>query len=324
MLLSSVNFVAKPKAGKNKDKADKKTDKNIEEPQYGVPKVCKKCLKEIEDEKTIFRFPTSSSFGSGVSFNTSGYASEENLDLSHYPGERVNIATVDDLCLSVEQFYYTIGLRDKSRSDSTCIFRKKVLESRPLPNGHVETVVFALDCDQEFYLTASKNRDLELNYYAANPCLESPDDRMFLIYFTELGHCFIQPKLLKNMYFHHIDQSLSIQPLDLNWRCPEEYFFHFSAVPEPYVRPKSDIKVCMHTPEYSENEVDKKSTETLVESSTQSLVKTITAEVIKHKIRNEIPVQPLSRKPQKGRRLLSDLLFGCFSGKSTKLTTTEV
>lgn len=43
------------------------------------------------------------------------------------------------------------------------IFRKKVLESNSLPNGHVETVVFALDCDQDFYLTANKNKDLELN-----------------------------------------------------------------------------------------------------------------------------------------------------------------
>lgn len=32
-----------------------------------------------------------------------------------------------------------------------------------MPNGHVETVVFALDCDQDFFLTSNSHGDLELN-----------------------------------------------------------------------------------------------------------------------------------------------------------------
>ncbi|XP_060551430.1 uncharacterized protein LOC132713009 [Ruditapes philippinarum] len=323
MLLSSVNFVAKTKAVKYKDKPEKKNEKKIEEEKELTAKTCKKCQEEIEEEGKIFRFPTTSSYNSGISFSSSGYNSEENLDFSQFPGDRVNIATGDDLCLTVEQFFYTIGLRDKAKSDSTCIFRKKVLDRQPLPNGCMETVVFALDCDQEFYLTTSKNRDLELNFSSVDPCLDSPDERTFLVYFTGIGHCFIQPKLHKNMYLHHIDQALSIQPLDLNWRCPEEYFFNFSAVPEPYVKPKKDPKVCTHIQEI-QKEIASTNKGTTKETSTQELVKTITAEVLRHNIRSEIPDFLPSKKSRNGRRLLAGLLFGCFSAKSNKLTTTEV
>lgn len=51
-----------------------------------------------------------------------GYASEESLNTLQ--GDRVTIATGDDLCLSVNQFYYTIGLKDEARSDSTCKFKQ--------------------------------------------------------------------------------------------------------------------------------------------------------------------------------------------------------
>lgn len=43
------------------------------------------------------------------------------------------------------------------------VFRKRVLDSKEQANGFIETVVFVLDCDQDFYLTTSKTRGLELN-----------------------------------------------------------------------------------------------------------------------------------------------------------------
>ena len=51
MLLSSVNFVAKPKAGKYKDKQEKKNDKKIEEEKDCSAKVCKKCQEEVSPFK---------------------------------------------------------------------------------------------------------------------------------------------------------------------------------------------------------------------------------------------------------------------------------
>lgn len=162
-----------------------------------------------------------------------------------------------------------------------------------------------------------------------DPSLECPDERVFTVYFTNVGHCLIQPKLHKNAYLHHIDQSLSVQPLDLNWRCPEEYYFHFSAVPEPYARPKSDIKVCTHQPECRETEEPQKVTEMTdtLESATQTLIKSINAELQKLDKRAEIPElkqKALFTKPLKSKNFLSDLFFGCFSVRSSKLKTTEV
>lgn len=46
---------------------------------------------------------------------------------------------------------------------SSGVFRKRVLDSKQVGNGTVETAVFALDCDQDFYLTTNKHRELELN-----------------------------------------------------------------------------------------------------------------------------------------------------------------
>lgn len=47
MLLSSVNFVAKPRAGKTKEKNEKKGDKKIEDVQSDISPVCQKCIEEV-------------------------------------------------------------------------------------------------------------------------------------------------------------------------------------------------------------------------------------------------------------------------------------
>ncbi|KAL4220704.1 hypothetical protein ACF0H5_021100 [Mactra antiquata] len=319
MLLSSVNFVAKPKATKSKDgKVDKKATKKTEPVKQKEEKVevCEECIKELEEEKTIFRFPSSTS--QSCSSKSSGYASTDGQDFANFPGDRVTIATSDDLCLTVDQFFYTIGLRDESKSDSTCIFRKKVLETKTLSNGQMETVVFALDCDQEFYITTSKTASLELNYCARTPTLDEPDERHFVVHHTSLGHSFIQPKLHKNMYLHHIDESLSVQQLDLNWRCPEEYFFHFSAVPEVVTRRNTEKpKVCTHKkvePEENTSKINK----------TETCVKTVDKKC-KTDLYEKIPavcqVKLPSQKKFRGEKLISNLFFGCFSGRGRHIGT---
>lgn len=53
-------------------------------------------------------------------FFTGSSSDQESIQSLQNLGDRVTIATGDDLCLSVDQFFYTIGLRDEARCDSTC------------------------------------------------------------------------------------------------------------------------------------------------------------------------------------------------------------
>jgi len=319
MLLSSVNFVAKPKIGKSTKNKEEKRDerKKVAKEETRTAAVCEECLREIEEENTIFKFPTSS-LGSNDSFKTSGYISVGSLDDNNLSpiGDRVTIATGDDLCLTVDQFYYTIGLRDESRSDSTCVFRKRILDSKPVTNGQVDTAVFVLDCDQDFYLTTAKDKSLELNYYSRSPSLESPDERFFQVFHTSVGQTLIQPQLHKNFYLHHIDASLSVQQLDLNWRCPEEYFFHFNAVPEP-IRPRSRAsqKVCTHKKQDNDNTVEK--------SAPTECTKP-TAKQVEDFILDRYVIELPTRKISKNKGFFSDLFMGCFSARSQALTQNSV
>lgn len=340
MLLSSVNFVAKPKTGK-KDKSSKKGEKKEE----AVPFTCEQCIKEVEEEQRIFKFPATPSRCSGTSSSSSGYASDDCFEQCRSVGDRVTIVTGDDRCLSVEQFYYTIVLKEESRSDNTCIFRKKVLEMKPISNGHVETVVFALDCDQEFYITSSQHGDLELNYFMDDPSLEKPDERQFVVYHTDIGHCFIQPKLLKNMYLHHLDDSLSVQSLDFNYRCPEEYFFHYNAVPEPIPRKLDIVKACTHRREpveaksisegkkcltTSQHETNGKTTNKKEDDDAKIHNRTnskVTDGLLGHKdghMPKHFELDISAYKMSKKKNFVSLLIFGCFGGRSGHLTTSEV
>lgn len=311
MLLSSVNFIAKPKVGKSTKTKEAKT-KVIEVPQ---PTVCEECRKEEEEQNTIFKFPESQSSSGSTS---SGYASLHSLDIESYPGDRVTVATGDDLCLSVDQFFYSIGLKDEAKADCTCIFRKKVLESKTLPNGSTETVVFVLDCDREFYLTTTGNRSLELNHFFNKPSLECPDERTFVVFHTANKQALVQPALHKNFYLHHLDQSLSVQPLDLNWRCPEEYFFHFNAVPEP-VRPRKP-KVCTHMTKPTGNDTSESCEKNAkCGINTQSFNRGHYVNSVKVHSNKMIEIPVAKSKSSKNKNYLSDLFLGCFSGKSHAL-----
>ncbi|XP_045200344.2 uncharacterized protein LOC123554332 [Mercenaria mercenaria] len=326
MLLSSVALVSKPKNGKNKELAEKRAEKRwINDPQEGSEVTCAECKKEIEEDKFVFQFP------SPVPSNES---TGQRRNFTDYPGERVTIVTGDALCLSVERFYYTIALREESKADLTCVFRKKVLETKTVPNGRVETVVFALDCDQDFYITTSMNGDLELNYNPSIPRTNEPDERMFDVFFTNLGQVLIQPKLHHNTYLHHLDNFLSIQQLDLNWRCPEEYFFHFNAVPESVSQKKTeDKKVCTHHKDVKKslsvpNKVTN-GTEVCSSESSSQPEKTFTerlgeygkntdSDLIKRAL-DKYAIELPTRKQRKSKLGFSNLFLGCFSAKSHRI-----
>lgn len=311
MLVSSVSLVAKAKSGKKV--AEKKTFRRTNtDAQIDTEVACELCKKEIEEENFIFKFPSSP-----LEKRSKGQ------NASSSQGDRVTIATGDALCLSVERFYYTIVLREEKKSDTTCIFRKKVLETKSMPNGHVETVVFALDCDQDFYMTATSNGDLELNYSISKPRADEPDERMFDVFFTNLGHVLIQPKLCPNTYLHHIDEVLSVQQLDLNWRCPEEYFFHFNAVPESPERLRAPKKiVCTHDKDVEESSVESSPAPEPEGNPAQTRIHDIhknnaePMEQIADKFMIELP----TRKITKSKNTLSTLFLGCFSGRSRQIS----
>ncbi|WAR27476.1 hypothetical protein MAR_013180 [Mya arenaria] len=323
MLLSSVNFIAKGRTGKKDVKQDKKVVEDLEDSREDV---CEMCRKQIEEDSTIFQFPTLSHSGSSNSYKTSGYSSAESLVSEENKGDRVTIATGDELCLSVDQFYYTIGLKEGERTDSTCVFRKQVLDYTEQSNGHIETAVFVLDCDQDFYLTCSKNKSLELNYYPESPKPDTEDERMFLIYYTTLGHVLIQPKHHKNTYLHHIDHALSVQQLDLNWRCPEEYFFHFNAVPEDTYRQKSKRQItCSHKAMSTDNECENDTDNSSVaRRNTKNSFKVKKSEQMKDIPEKCNRVLLPTRKVCKNKHSLKSLFIGCFSGRSNLLSQSEV
>ncbi|KAL4219979.1 hypothetical protein ACF0H5_020390 [Mactra antiquata] len=332
MLLSSVNFVAKARTGKNKDVFDKKKDSS----KYCTKTdgMCQECKKEIDEEDSIFQFPPSLSTDTKTK-KTLPEARNPNFEEN---GCRVSVTTSDDLCLSVDQFYYTIGLKEEAMCDNTCIFRKKVLKTHVLPNGRSETVYFVLDCDQDFFLTTNKYLDLELNYFATAPSESTQDSRIFEVYFTDIGHCLIRPLLHKNSYLHHLDKALSVQPFDLNWRCPEEYFFHFNAVPEPVVpkRKRRVRKICNHICEpvqvcndtYSSRFLDivsERDAEVKPQSDTEDKVKTWSlCKPINSKLMEDMPerfyIELSTRKVCKNKKTFSNIFLGCFGGKSSRIT----
>jgi hypothetical protein len=137
------------------------------------------------------------------------------------------------------------------------------------------------------------------------------------------------------MYLHHLDNSLSTQLLDLNWRCPEEYFFHFSAVPESVSKSMNEKKrVCTHKKTLKKcvsvpvkkaaddsSECAKDNTNQCSMSYTQKLSTYgpgMDIHFLKDTI-NKYAIDLPTRKPTKSKRGLSTLFLGCFSAKSHKL-----
>lgn len=150
-------------------------------------------------------------------------------------------------------------------------------------------------------------------YFTYDPSVDQYDERVFLVYHTDVGHSIIQPSLHKNEYLYHIDQSLSVQKLDLNLRCPEQYFFHFNAVPERNTGRTSAVKICNH----QQATIDSSNNATETTTDNVRSVK---------QLPERVKLQLASNKPCK-KHILSDLFFGCFSAKSHQVrnvTTTEV
>jgi len=167
-------------------------------------------------------------------------------------------------------------------------------------------------------------------YFPEAPTTDTDDQRLFLVYYTSLGHVLIQPKHHKNYYLHHIDHALSVQLLDLNWRCPEEYFFHFNAMPEPEYRYKPVRQLtCSHktnsqTDETeNDNSVDCQKKETDSKKGCKKPLKVTKSEPLR-----ELPVQcekvllP-TRKVCKSKQSFKNLFIGCFTDRGRMLSVNE-
>ncbi|KAH3813507.1 uncharacterized protein LOC127835155 [Dreissena polymorpha] len=308
MLLSSVNFVVK--GGKSKDK---KTREISEEEKEEKEVTCEACARNKLVDNSVFQFPNPSPTPSRTS---------QISDPESTVGDRVTITTGDDLCLSVDQFYYTIGLKSTNSLDSTCIFRKRVLETQGEEHCRTDTVVFALDCDRDFYLTTSQSMSLELNHYPHLSTDSVPEALVFLVYQTSLGHVMVRPRLHKNAYLHHLDSDLSIQQLNLNWRCPEEYFFHFEAVPESRNQSVTSSTTCPHhVTNESRDKVCVDSSRTCVgkERNRSRNVHVQKFVLPQNKDTVLLPTKA-ARKPQ---HFWKNLFIGCFSAKSHHLQCTS-
>ena len=151
---------------------------------------------------------------------------------------------------------------------------------------------------------------VSFQFFNSPATLEESDDRTFLIHHTSLGHALIQPLHYKNFYLHHIDQALSVQQLDLNWRCPEEYFFHFNAIPEPVRHRRTEkLKACTHSKTTC-------STDTSVCNSPVESVQFV-EDCDSQKI-----LLP-TRKVCKNRHFMKQLFVGCFGGRSQLISQAE-
>ena len=93
-------------------------------------------------------------------------------------------------------------------------------------------------------------------FFSDEPSLESPDERIFLVYTTNTNQKIIQPYHFKGFYLHHLDNRLDVTRFDINFRAPEEYFFQFDTVPDrTFILQPSPIFVCTHGRTYKQGEI---------------------------------------------------------------------
>lgn len=130
---------------------------------------------------------------------------------------------------------------------------------------------------------------------------------------TSLGHALIQPVHHKNTYLHHIDQALSIQQLDLNWRCPEEYFFHFNAIPEPISYERTEkLKPCTHVKCNSQKDAEVSVSSEQVQSENSDNTNSDSNKIL-------LP----TRKVCKNKHFMKQLFVGCFGGRSQLISQAD-
>ncbi|KAL3848321.1 hypothetical protein ACJMK2_019189 [Sinanodonta woodiana] len=296
MILSTVNFIAKSRSGKYQGRRLKDGQKNVSK-DVNVPSVpqCKKYIKQQEAECQLSRRePTESNRTSGYISGSSLSSEKSEISDLEDTCPRVTIETADELFLSVDPTYYHICLRGLESADSSCIFRSKVLKREELSNGTKQHVVFYLDCDPEFYLTTTKDRQLEINMFQEKDVsLENPDERWFILYEPNPGCVIIQPHAHNGYYLHHIDDNLDVYKFDLNARAPEEFFFNVRGVSQ--------------TNEQQETEVS-------TQSTCQSEKRCINCHVCAAHNRNTL-IPEASGVKKSYKKNLTELFFGCVSNK---------
>lgn len=290
MILSGVGLVAKFKAEKSKKQKDEgKRKKKTGIKHEDTETVCEQCQIEARRAKTHFQFPDR--YNSATSQGSSGYGS---IDSGHQRqldsiGELVTIATGEGHCVYINSRYYTVELLQEKKSSSSSHFRKHVLKREVDGNGEVETVVFSLENDPDYYITTNSNKQLELNFFSEEPSSDNPDERFFLVYTTNTNQKIVQPIRFKGYYLHHMDNRLDVTRFDINFRAPEEYFFQFDTVPDLLlIQEHPPPQICTH----------KQTHKDMISKRDISLKQTV--------------------KKEKASSILSDLFMACVSTRSQK------
>ncbi|KAK3583671.1 hypothetical protein CHS0354_021411 [Potamilus streckersoni] len=241
MLLSTVNLVSIKrtekcyKKGKNKSGYENTGDdpKNNAEDQSRSPK-----QKEYNSPcEEVDQIPITVTVEDEVRGDggeiTSGYCSSESISTQNGKTESsrdlgiVYLATPDGYNIYLDPTHYFVTLKSQRQRTSCSTFRQVTLSCEEKQNGSSQLVAFHLASDSEYYLTTNRNRSLEIQMYQnSRPHLENPDERCFLLHRLSTGMVFIQPYHHRGYYIHHIDMEISIRKLEINFRPPEEFYFH--------------------------------------------------------------------------------------------------
>ncbi|KAL3848322.1 hypothetical protein ACJMK2_019190 [Sinanodonta woodiana] len=165
---------------------------------------------------------------------TSGYCSSESTsthsgktESSRRDLDLVSLATPDGYNVYLDPTHYFLTLKRQRQRTCCSTFRQLTLSCEERNNGNSQLVAFHLASDSEYYLATNRNRSLEIQMYQnSRPHLENPDERCFLLHRLSTGMVFIQPYHHRGYYIHHMDEEISIRKLEINFRPPEEFYFH--------------------------------------------------------------------------------------------------
>ncbi|KAK3095434.1 hypothetical protein FSP39_014657 [Pinctada imbricata] len=288
MILSSINFIqsSRPKVEKNHfDFSDFVLGKIREDQDL------KENLKTTGCEKcgidTVHKSPKASTKSRHRENSHKG--ERDRRHRKEEKGSNVTIETKDGYVMNLDSQQNRIYLGHEENANLSNVFRKRSF-TRQEGEKEVHLCTFQLHSDDTRYISVSSQRGLQVMVSESPLDVEHPDERFFVLHTLTSGDIFIQPYAHKGYYLHHIDNNLYLRKLEINWRPPEEYFFSMGVVDIP----EAD------TPTLRYSEADDNYTELNSKSET-----------------DVIPASPHKKEWEKKK---ISLFFGCFGGKSKKLS----
>ncbi|XP_022288630.1 uncharacterized protein LOC111100805 [Crassostrea virginica] len=245
MILSSVNFV-KTNSRQQKshfDFSDFIIGKIKEEQDQRDG--CNKCGSPAQHAKKNdggSKSPARSSYSESVRRRSS---TQKDVNCSN-----VTVETKDGYVVSLCEELSRIYLGDVEDPNNSNIFRQT---KHTLQDGDSsqEFYSFRLHSRGHLFLSVTPDRQLAVQQSDTPVDPQAPDDRCFVMHSVSNGSVFIQPYHHKGYYLHHLDKTLTVSKLEINWRPPEEYFFSVGVVdvPDPEVfLPREDVPVKKPSP----------------------------------------------------------------------------